>query len=242
MATPGELVKVIAAVTGEDEATVAHHDRNLVVAGLRTKGGRGRSAATVTARDGAVLLTAVLGSYRVKDSVDTVQRYTLTQEHHSHWHQHFPGNVQGMGRANVWQGFGVPELANLPLSHNFVDAMEVLITLAASGDLIRHFGKPLIESPLRIFATSPGTHARITMVRIGGALERQVVQADYQADVAPPEWVRDPSKPIPDEDLQAAANESPKLKRMTEMEHKPILYVGALLAGELHQMPPIDTT
>ena len=43
MASPGDLVKVIAATTGEDEATITQHDRNLLIAGLRTKGGRGRS-------------------------------------------------------------------------------------------------------------------------------------------------------------------------------------------------------
>lgn len=242
MATPGELVKVIAAATGEDEATVAQHDRNLVVAGLRTKGGRGRSAAKVSARDAAVLLTAVLGSHRVKDSVETVQRYIETQEHHAHWHQHYPDKLQGMGKANVWEDFGVPELAALPLAHSFIDAMEVLITLAADGKLIRHFGKPLSFSPLRIFVTSPGTHARITISQMGEAYKHKSVQADYQTNEMPPEWMRDTSKTIPDEHREVAAKERPKLKRMTEMEHVPILYVGALLAGELHQLPPIDAT
>lgn len=244
MATPGELVKVIAAATGEDEATVAQHDRNLVVAGLRTKGGRGRSAAKVTARDAALLLTAVLGSHRVKDSVETVQRYIETQEHHAHWHKHYPDKLQGMGNANVWEDFGIPEMAALPLTHSFIDALETLITVAADGKLVRHFGKPILFSPLRIFVTSPGTHARISISQLGMEPEpkRNSVQADYQTNETPPEWMLDTSKPIPEVDRVAAARERPKLKRMTEMEHGPVLYVGALLAGELHQLPSLDTT
>jgi len=43
MATPGELVRTVAEALGIAEATVVQYDRNLVAAGLRTKGGRGRS-------------------------------------------------------------------------------------------------------------------------------------------------------------------------------------------------------
>src|SRR5690606_10667084 len=75
MATPKELVAKIAAMTGVPEGTVIQHDRNLSVAGLRTVGGRGRAAATVTYQDAANLLIAVAGSRNVKDSVKTVQEY-----------------------------------------------------------------------------------------------------------------------------------------------------------------------
>ena len=48
MASPGELVRTLAEVLGVPEPTVTVHDRNLVTAGLRTKGGRGRRAASFT--------------------------------------------------------------------------------------------------------------------------------------------------------------------------------------------------
>lgn len=51
------------------------HDRNLAVAGLRTKGGRGTSAAKVTPLDAARLFVALLASMKVKDSVEKVQAF-----------------------------------------------------------------------------------------------------------------------------------------------------------------------
>lgn len=62
MATAGELVEVISDVTGFNHASVVEFDRRLAAAGLRSAGGRGRSAAKMTARDGAVvLLGSMLG-------------------------------------------------------------------------------------------------------------------------------------------------------------------------------------
>lgn len=238
MATPGELVKVIASATGEDEATVAQHDRNLVVAGLRTRGGRGRSAAKVTSRDAAMLLTAVLGSHRVKDSAETARRYIETQEHHAHWHKHYPDKLQGMGKANVWEDYRIPEMAALPLDHTFIDALEVLIALAAEGKLIRHLGDFNTVGGLRIFVTSPGIHARISMHHYDKDAGSKSVQADYQSNATPPAWMLDPSKLTPAD----APKARPALKRMTEMDATPVLYVGAQLAGELHQLPSLDTT
>ena len=75
MASPRELVRTVAEVLGVPEATVVVHDRNLAVAGLRTKGGRGPSAAKMTPLDAANLLIAVAASSAVKDSVETVKAY-----------------------------------------------------------------------------------------------------------------------------------------------------------------------
>src|SRR5512143_1008678 len=62
MATPGELVHVMAGVLGVPEATLTHYDRVLAENGLRSKSGRGRSAARVTSRDAVNLLIAVATS------------------------------------------------------------------------------------------------------------------------------------------------------------------------------------
>jgi len=73
--TPGQLVKAMAVALNVPEETVVQHDRNLVVAGLRTKGGRGPSAPEVTLLDAARLLVATLASKRNKDSVATVRAF-----------------------------------------------------------------------------------------------------------------------------------------------------------------------
>jgi hypothetical protein len=62
MATPGQLVETTAAILGIPQPTIALYDRVLSEHGLRSKGGRGRSAAKVNARDAAHLLLAVIGS------------------------------------------------------------------------------------------------------------------------------------------------------------------------------------
>ena len=75
MASPKELVQVVARETGVSEATVIVHDRNLALAGLRSVGGRGRAAARMTYRDAANLIIAVAASRNVKDSAKTVEAY-----------------------------------------------------------------------------------------------------------------------------------------------------------------------
>lgn len=62
MATSGQLVKAVADSLNIPAATVALYDRILSEAGIRTKGGRGRSAAQMTTRDAANLLIAVISS------------------------------------------------------------------------------------------------------------------------------------------------------------------------------------
>src|SRR4051812_5015787 len=62
MGSPGELVRCVARVLKVSEATVVQYDRNLAEAGLRTKGGRGRSAARITSQDAANLLIVIAGA------------------------------------------------------------------------------------------------------------------------------------------------------------------------------------
>lgn len=76
MATPKELVAQIARQTGVPEGTVILHDRNLLNAGLRSEGQRGRGKSVVTFADAANLLIAVAGSRNVKDSAKTVRDYS----------------------------------------------------------------------------------------------------------------------------------------------------------------------
>ena len=121
MASPGELVRKFSELLGIAEPTIVLHDRNLVVAGLRSKSGRGTSAARMTARDAAHLLVAVLGSSHVKDSAETVRRYKETRFHKS--------TSGGYGDSTI------AALRTLPPDHSFVDAIETLVAAAADGSL-----------------------------------------------------------------------------------------------------------
>ena len=121
MASPGELVRKLSELLGIAERTIVLHDRNLVVAGLRSKGGRGNSAARMAARDAAHLLVAVLGSSHVKDSAETVRRYRETRFHKS--------------ASGGYDDSTIAALRNLPPDHSFVDAVEALIAAAADGSL-----------------------------------------------------------------------------------------------------------
>jgi hypothetical protein len=236
MATPGELVRVIAAVLREDEATVTQHDRNLLIAGLRTKGGRGRSAAKVTPRDAANVLTSVLGSHRVRDGVATVRRYLQTQEHHAHWHHHHPDKLRGMGIANVWEQCGISELAALPREHTFIDVLVVLITLASEGRLLKALGDFYPLDSIRIIVTWPRTYAQISMQtsRIKGD-DRKSVQANYGIEPPPPE---NKTKVVPP--LRNRMTIKPGLDRQAGINAMPIIYIGALLAGRLDDLPEIE--
>jgi hypothetical protein len=121
VASPGALVRKVSELLGIVEATIVQHDRNLVVAGLRSKRGRGNSAARMTFRDAAHLLVAVLGSHHVKDSAETVRRYMETRLHK-------PTSI-GYGETTV------AALINLPADHSFVDALETLLAAAGDGSL-----------------------------------------------------------------------------------------------------------
>lgn len=173
MATPGELVAAIAEAFKLPLSTIVEHDRNLVTAGLRTKGGRGRSAAQTTSRDAARLLVAVLASEVIRESVHSVRRYEATQANASR------------SSTRLFTGCGIKELERLPKTHSFVDAVEALVTALTTGTLV-----PLISDDRRdpaaapssavasieIGALSPGTLAEI---RIAGVPRRSVCSVSY---------------------------------------------------------------
>jgi hypothetical protein len=141
--TPAQLVKAVSLALDVPEETVATHDRNLVIAGLRTTGARGRHAPDMTHRDAARLFVAVLGSVRVKDSVETVQAFERTV-HDSPYRvlleifeqERFQETPQEP--PPVW--FSDPAFDVLPAGHNFVDAVASLISEASApvGDLDRY--------------------------------------------------------------------------------------------------------
>lgn len=146
--TPNQLVKTVAACTGLSEQTVVQHDRNLVVAGLRTKSGRGRSAARVTHLDAARLTVACLGSLRVKDSVDTVLSHEAT--------------AMNLGRSEFAQKRAIPGIPQPPRNHNFVEMVAAIIQGADSDEMASNFAKASeLFSPIRVTVSYPWTSAEV---------------------------------------------------------------------------------
>ena len=130
MATPGELVHIVAHVLGISEATVVQHDRNLTAGGLRTKGGRGPSAAHVTSLDAANLLIAICGApisgASVKETLTTCNRYGSLQAYNG-------GKLGAFSNVKSQ----LPTLGKLHHGHSFRDAISALIESLAAGEF--HF-------------------------------------------------------------------------------------------------------
>lgn len=118
MATPGEVITAMAQAMRVSEPTIFQHDRNLVVAGKRTVGSRGKSAPPLTPRYVARLIIATLAAERTRDSVIAVERYERSQI-----------------ATETWSGCSIPELEGLPQRHSFADAVEAIILAAMSGSL-----------------------------------------------------------------------------------------------------------
>jgi hypothetical protein len=115
------------------EETVVQHDRNLVMAGLRTKGGRGRSAPEVTPLDAARLLVATLASFRTKDSVATVKQFerAVFEPPDRPRTISFRGFKLHDGGASDASTFLDRAIASLPPTHNFIEALAALIADAS---------------------------------------------------------------------------------------------------------------
>jgi hypothetical protein len=118
------------------EETVVQHDRNLVVAGLRTTGARGINAPAVTPLDAARLLIGVLASVRTKDSVDTVRAFNKTRFEAAKSEEEWFEVLRAKGRPlpNVTPSaskFSDPAITALPPDHNLIDALAALISDAS---------------------------------------------------------------------------------------------------------------
>ena len=126
MAFPGQLVQVMADVLGVSRATVVQYDRVLAENGLRSKHGRGTSAARVTPGDVANLLIAVGASYPLG----------LSAKHAAEICKKFSSMVS-IGPAPAQSDaskLGLERLAALPEGHSFGDALTALIECAGTPE------------------------------------------------------------------------------------------------------------
>jgi hypothetical protein len=164
MATPPELMQAVSEATGLALATVVDMDRRLVKANLRTKGGRGLSAARMTALDAARLLTAVLASPQSNRAAEAVQRYGQTRRD------------KAGSNERLFAGSGLEDLASLPASHSFVDGLAALIASAATGSLATFAARSFPHT--EVFAFTRATHGRI---RISGLPDGATSSVEYVA-------------------------------------------------------------
>jgi hypothetical protein len=132
MSTPGQLVEVMADVLGISKATVTQYDRALAENGLRSKSGRGTSAAKVTSRDAANLLIALGASSPsrsfAKEAAHVCARFasliTLGDQ-----------EAEPQGEKSNFHKLGLMTLASLPIEHSFRQAITALIESAANNEL-----------------------------------------------------------------------------------------------------------
>jgi hypothetical protein len=207
MATPAELVSAISKATGVPLATMVDIDRKLVKGNLRTKHGRGFSAARMTPLDAARLLTAVLAGSQANASVEAVQRYTETRMD------------KGRSSPKAFEAADIDDLATLPVRHSFVDALAAIIASAATGSLAKQIAAsgdraiPTIE----IFAFTRATRGR---VRIANLRNVEAVTIEY----AVPR--REAKLPRPN---KKAGGDLEQSRRITE---RTILPIAKLLSEE----------
>lgn len=146
MATSGELIKTVAEITGHPEARVNTYFRSLREAGLVTKGGRGPSAAKMTSRDAATLLTALMGSrFDNEPAAQIVRDFEGVRAAHGAYRLALPqgdergwleGDFVTTDECMIFDGFDVPELQSLQSSHTVVDALTGVIEAVTADRLI----------------------------------------------------------------------------------------------------------
>jgi hypothetical protein len=150
--------------TGVSLPTITDIDRKLVAGKLRTKAGRGFSAAEMTPLDAARLLTAVLASPQANASVDAVARYAQTR------------TDKTRSSDKLFGAIGLDDLLSLPPRHSFVDGLAALIASAATGSLAQLIAQsndgwiPHIE----IFAFTRATRGRIRIAGLPNGLTASI--------------------------------------------------------------------
>jgi hypothetical protein len=221
MSTPGELVKVTATVLGLPAAYVASTYRVLRQAGLVTKGGRGPSAAKMTARDAAILLGGILGTGQIIKAANAVDQFLKRIPHNP---------------PTPFKRLKIAGLSDLPTDHSFIDALAAIISVAAEGRLI--LGTPRDESPewekVTVTVENPPTVASIT-IKIDPTREAFVF-----AHYGLPEKYH----PIRDWKLCWAQKhrQSAILKESRRVNTRIFLYLGAFLTGKPEpRLPGLET-
>jgi hypothetical protein len=121
LAIASDLTAVVASLADRPPAAAIHHLRNLRDAGMIAKSGRGSSAAQMTIADAVMLLLAMAGTERLKDSVVTATSLA---------------GLRATSCAQVWQRkrYRIPRnISPLPGEHNLADALRCAFGISAIG-------------------------------------------------------------------------------------------------------------
>jgi hypothetical protein len=161
MATPGMLVKVMAETLGIPTPTVILFDRVLAENGLRSKSGRGNSAAQVTERDAANLLIALMAApvqgAAVRDAAVICQTYgQLT--------------IRDLAsQAKEFAKYGLHSIKKFTGEVHFSQAVSALIREAADGGEFRYRGRVKSswdnDRPFNITVQGPSPWVRFQVQR-----------------------------------------------------------------------------
>jgi len=165
MATPGQMVRRVAEALRLPEPMVVMVDRKLSEAGLRTKSGRGKSAAKMTASDIANLLVAVLGSSMMKNEVDAVAEYGALPARKGRLTPMSRHGVATVGSAWVLSHQSASRLPLLGAAHTFHDALVTLLedtSMDSSFQASDHTCSPQSE-PIRVKLYGPHPEALISL-------------------------------------------------------------------------------
>ena len=168
MAFPGQLVQVMADVLGVSKATAVQYDRMLAENGLRSKHGRGTSAAKVNSEDAANLLITLAASASLgetpNNAVHVCKKFgSFVSVPLDDW----PASCSKLGLSFV---------AELPPVHSFKTALAALIKSAAAGQLSVSSD---LSAWVQFVAPEPGVHIVCTSDKIG------VEARQHYVDISP---------------------------------------------------------
>jgi hypothetical protein len=148
MASPGALVRGMAEVMGMSHVYVAAYDRELAKHGLRSKHGRGSSAASMTSEDAVNLLLAIMSGAQAKDAAEAVGRYSgligkvqktyLSEGTSVRTFYDYRGTIDS-GSLNL------STIDDLPVGHTFFDFLDAIVFSAHSGKLEKAVGDRVAE-------------------------------------------------------------------------------------------------
>ncbi len=143
MANPGTLVRGMAQLLGMSEVYMAAYDRELAKHGLRSKRGRGTSAAVMTASDATNLLIAVMSGAQAKDAAEAVVCYAglLARVQKTSVSDGSKVMTFFNYRGHIDSGsLGLSSIDALAVGHSFFDFINAMIESAECGELERAVG------------------------------------------------------------------------------------------------------
>ena len=173
MATPGQLTSNLAKLCAIPASAVEHPWRVLREAGIVTKGGRGKSAAHITATDAANLLIAVAASMPAASILDAWREFSSMRAFKKGLADRDmrPGQriAASKGVSPTWALDGLPfeKLRGLGPRHTIVEALAALIE-DVSDPVIQsalsppEFSDSLIDVSVRLSGPMPGGEIRVS--------------------------------------------------------------------------------